>query len=293
MIAAKNDCLTTKEINWKPTYNGETWDNYLNGWLPPEGIQVIANYIKQIIILIYLDSSVMQMFFPIDNNNNTFFIKEEELESLSFKEVVQKRGYNIEVFKRTFHNDSINFDLSMIDFLQKLFEFKAVIGMLSSGYERGHFQAFQPKTIISSSKSNENIDKNINDDEYGFSPNINIEEEKEELNNNKIKEETKEEEKEKPPLNSSTFFETHTSNQQNESEKNVEEQIPKYNDFSYKEKECFKILVKNSQNDIGNFFITKKMLFMLLINQLQMLILVILILEKMKYQLELLKENQF
>jgi hypothetical protein len=33
--------------------------------------------------------------------------------------------------------------------------------------------------------------------------------------------------------------------------------VPKYNGFIHKEKEKFKILVKNSQNDNGNFLITK------------------------------------
>jgi hypothetical protein len=44
---------------------------------------------------------------------------------------------------------NINFYLTMIDFLQKLFEFEVVIGMLSSRYETGHFQAFKQKTTIS------------------------------------------------------------------------------------------------------------------------------------------------
>jgi hypothetical protein len=56
--------LELLKLNWKPNYSGETWDNYMNGWLPPEGIQVIANYIKQIIILIYLENGAVQIFFP-------------------------------------------------------------------------------------------------------------------------------------------------------------------------------------------------------------------------------------
>jgi hypothetical protein len=42
---------------------------------------------KKIILLIYLDNGVMQMFFP--DNNNTFFITEEELTSLTFRKVVE------------------------------------------------------------------------------------------------------------------------------------------------------------------------------------------------------------
>jgi hypothetical protein len=106
------------------------------------------------------------MFFPNINNNNTSFITKDELVSLFFRQLLENRGYDIELFKRSFNHDSINFDLPMIDFLQKLFNLSGIIGMLSSGYERGYFQAFQPKTTISSSKSNENIDKNINNDEY-------------------------------------------------------------------------------------------------------------------------------
>jgi hypothetical protein len=36
------------------------------------------------------------MFFP-NNNNNTFFIKEDELDSYTFKGVIKKRGNNIEL----------------------------------------------------------------------------------------------------------------------------------------------------------------------------------------------------
>jgi hypothetical protein len=49
--------------------------------------------------------------------------------------------------------------------------------------------------------------------------------------------------------------------------------MPKYIGFTYSEKESFKILVKNSQNDIGNFLTTKKILFLFVINQLQIPIL--------------------
>jgi hypothetical protein len=79
MIKAKNDVYFLKEkyvkpylqnlnINWEQSYYGETWDNYLNGWLPPKGIQGISNYIKRIIVLIYLNNNVVQMFFPNINN---------------------------------------------------------------------------------------------------------------------------------------------------------------------------------------------------------------------------------
>jgi hypothetical protein len=81
----------------------------------------------------------------------------------------------VELFKKAFNNDSINFDLSIIDFLQFLFNLPEIIGMLLIELEIRHFQAFQPKTTISSNKSNENIDDNINDNEYRLSSNINIE----------------------------------------------------------------------------------------------------------------------
>jgi hypothetical protein len=103
----------------------------------------------------------------------------------------------VEIFKKAFNNDSIHFDLLIIDFLQFLFNIPGVIGTLSSGQEIGHFQAFQLKTTISSNKSNENIDDN--NDIYGFSSNnIKMEEDKEELNNNETKEEKKRRKKEKP-----------------------------------------------------------------------------------------------
>jgi hypothetical protein len=54
------------------------------------------------------------MFFP--DNNNTFFITEEELTSLTFRKVVENWGYNIEFFEEGFDDDNINFDLPMIDF---------------------------------------------------------------------------------------------------------------------------------------------------------------------------------
>jgi hypothetical protein len=44
----------------------------LNGWLPSEGFQAISNYIKRIIILIYLASGAVQIFFP--NMIDVFFI---------------------------------------------------------------------------------------------------------------------------------------------------------------------------------------------------------------------------
>jgi hypothetical protein len=131
--------------------------------------------------------------------------------------------------------------------------------MLSTGREYAHFQAFQPKISNHLNRNNENIDKNINGSEYGLpSNNINIEEDQV-LNENKTKEETKEEKKENPPPDSKTYFETHSSNQQKESEKNAEQHIHKYSGFTYKEKEngSFKILVKNHQNQSGNFLIIK------------------------------------
>jgi hypothetical protein len=59
------------------------------------------------------------MFFL--NNNNTFFIIEEELTSLTFRQVLENRGYNIKYFEKGFEDININFDLTMIDFLQTLF----------------------------------------------------------------------------------------------------------------------------------------------------------------------------
>jgi hypothetical protein len=127
--------------------------------------------------------------------------------------------------------------------------------MLTTGQEIGHFQAFQPKTSIHLNKSNENIYDNI--DEYGLSTNDIIIKEKQDLNENKTTEE-KRGEKEIPPANSSAYFETCTSDQQMESEKNAEDYIPKYHGFSYIEKEGFKISIKNHQNGIGNFYISKQ-----------------------------------
>jgi hypothetical protein len=132
IISAKNDInylkvnvvkpyLQNLNINWKASNNRERWNNYLNGWLSSEDIQVISNFIKRIILLIYLNNNVVQMFFPNTNNNNTLFIREDELENYSFRQVLENRGYDIELFKRGFNDESINFDLSIIDFLQKLF----------------------------------------------------------------------------------------------------------------------------------------------------------------------------
>jgi hypothetical protein len=165
--------------------------------------------------LIYLENGAAQMFFP--NMFDSFFIRENELEPYTLKQALETKKINVELFKKAFKNDSINFDLLTIDFLQFLFNLPGEIGMLSSGYETGHFQTLQPKTTISLSKSNENIDDN--NDIYGVSSNEILREEKEELNNNETKDKTKEEEKEKLPQCSKTFFETHTSEQQKESEK--------------------------------------------------------------------------
>jgi hypothetical protein len=67
------------------------------------------------------------MFFA--NINNIFFIKEDELEYYSFKEVLENRNYNIEFFEKGFEDVDINFDLSMIDFLRKLFNFDGILDM--------------------------------------------------------------------------------------------------------------------------------------------------------------------
>jgi hypothetical protein len=72
----------------------------------------------------------------------------------------------------------------MIDFLQTLFNLVWIIGMLSNWHERVHFQVFQLKTSIQLKDSNENIDDNINNNEYGFSLNDIIIEEKEYSNEN-------------------------------------------------------------------------------------------------------------
>jgi hypothetical protein len=63
--------------------------------------------------------------------------------------------------------------------------------MLSNEHERVHFQAFQQKTSIQLYRSNEDIDENI-DNEYGFSSNDIIIEEKQNLNENETEEKTKE-----------------------------------------------------------------------------------------------------
>jgi hypothetical protein len=54
------------------------------------------------IILIYLDSAAVQMFFP--NKNDIFFIKEDELETLTFRKVFSSTGlgHNIDFFEKIF-----------------------------------------------------------------------------------------------------------------------------------------------------------------------------------------------
>jgi hypothetical protein len=156
--------------------------------LPPDCIQAISHKNNRLIILIYLDSAAVQMFFP---NKNDFFIREKELATLTFRQVLENRELNIDSFEKGFVKININIDLPMIDFLQSLFNLSGVIGMLSTGREYAHFQAFQLKSLIPLNRNNENIDKNINDSEYGLpSNNINIEEDQV-LNENKTKEEKK------------------------------------------------------------------------------------------------------
>jgi hypothetical protein len=70
----------------------------MNGLLPPDGIQAISNYIKRIILLIYLDSAAAQIFFP--SNNDAFFISENELETLTFKEVLESRELDPDFFEK-------------------------------------------------------------------------------------------------------------------------------------------------------------------------------------------------
>jgi hypothetical protein len=57
------------------------------------------------------------------------------------------------------------------------------------------------------------------------------------------------------PQCSRSFFETHTSEQQNQSERKAEEYIPKYNNFMFNEKDCFRILVKNDRNETHEFYV--------------------------------------
>jgi hypothetical protein len=76
----------------------------MNGWLSPEGIQAISNYIGKIIILIYL--IVLQCKYFFQKIIDVFFISENELEALSFGHVVKNRGYNIEFFKKGFELDN-------------------------------------------------------------------------------------------------------------------------------------------------------------------------------------------
>jgi hypothetical protein len=71
-----------------------------------------------LIILIYLDSAAVQMFFP---NKNDFFISERELATFTFRQVLDSRGLNIVSFEKGFMEIEISIDLPMIDFLQKLF----------------------------------------------------------------------------------------------------------------------------------------------------------------------------
>jgi hypothetical protein len=53
----------------------------------------------------------------LSNNNNAFFIKKDELVSLSFKEVLENREYNINAFEKLFEGVDISIDLPIIDFL--------------------------------------------------------------------------------------------------------------------------------------------------------------------------------
>jgi hypothetical protein len=138
------------------------------------------------IILIYLNSAAVQMFFP--KMVDAFFISEKELATLTFKEVLENRGLNVDTFKKFFETN-VSIDLLMIYFLQKLFNLNGIIGTLSTGQEYAHFQAFQQKISIHLNGNNENIDDT--DGVYGVpSNNINIEE-KEVLNENKTKEKEK------------------------------------------------------------------------------------------------------
>jgi hypothetical protein len=65
------------------------------------------------------------MFFPC--NNDTFFISENELVNLTFREVFESRELYVDFFEKIFLGINININIPMIDFLQKLFEFEAVI----------------------------------------------------------------------------------------------------------------------------------------------------------------------
>jgi hypothetical protein len=65
------------------------------------------------IILIFIDSTAVQMFFP--NTIDAFFISEDEFASLTFREVDNSRGLNIDFFEKILEN-KIGIDLSMIEF---------------------------------------------------------------------------------------------------------------------------------------------------------------------------------
>jgi hypothetical protein len=79
--------LESFKSNWKGKDDGETFNNELNGWLSSERIQAISNECNRIIILIYLESEIVEMFIPCVSNN--LFIREEELTSLTFKQLLE------------------------------------------------------------------------------------------------------------------------------------------------------------------------------------------------------------
>jgi hypothetical protein len=67
--------------------------------------------------------------------------------TLTFREIVQKLEYNIEIYIE-FFNDGINLKLNFFEFFKTLFEINEVVGILCCGKDEGHYLAFQLKLSI-------------------------------------------------------------------------------------------------------------------------------------------------
>jgi hypothetical protein len=135
---------------WKYKDGGETFDNLLNGWLPQDGIHTIANKYSRFIILIYLDSETVEMFFP--EKTHSFFIHENELVYFTFKQLFEKCCFPTKQYKLYF-GEITSIDLPSTKFLKLLYEVAEVIGLLTNKYEYGYYKVFKqfyrlPKLII-------------------------------------------------------------------------------------------------------------------------------------------------
>jgi hypothetical protein len=126
----------------------------------------------------------------------------------------------------------------MIDFLQILFDFDGIIGIISTEYERAHFQALHPKISIHLNKIIENFDNNIHD-EYGFSTNDIFIEKKQNVNENETKEETKEGKNKFLQHILQVILKLVLLIIKRNQKKKLEQYIPTNVDFTYTEKEKF------------------------------------------------------